>query len=119
MNIANLIFDILIFIIASLPLYFAVKLLGGKTSLLKTVLVNFIAGIVYSFIASQLGFLGRILAFFLLIWIYHEVFRLRWLKAFFAWLIQLFIVLLFYIIMFLLAVFAGIGVLLAIVPKIG
>lgn len=119
MGLTSILVETLIFVLASLPLYFSVKFLKGKTSLIKTILVNLICGIVYSVIASKLGIPGRILAFFLLIWIYHEVFRLKWFKAFLAWLLQLVFIAFFYLLMFLMALLFGIGLILAIIPRIG
>jgi hypothetical protein len=88
---------LLAFMISSLPLYFAVKALGGKTSLLKTMLVTFLSGIIFTAIKSQFR-LGLIIAFFVLIWIYHEVFRLKWFKAFIAWVLQFVFIAIFYVI---------------------
>ncbi|MCA9478660.1 MAG: hypothetical protein KC535_05930 [Nanoarchaeota archaeon] len=76
------------FIIASLPLHIAVKLLGGKSSIIKAILVNVISGIVVGAIYAFLPF-ASIIAFIALIWLYHEIFRLRWFKAFLAWIIQI------------------------------
>jgi hypothetical protein len=94
--------DILItligFIISSLPLYFSAKLMGSKTSFVKTLFVAFITGIIISAIQIKFKVFGSIIAFFILIWIYHEVFRLKWLKAFFAWALQFIFVAMFYLI---------------------
>jgi hypothetical protein len=86
---------ILAFTISALPLYLAVRMLGGRTSLLKAILITLVSGIVISLMQSIFTTYGSIIAFLVLIWIYHEVFRLRWLKAVLAWLLQLAIVVLF------------------------
>ncbi len=86
---------LLAFILSSLPLYFAVKFLGGKTSLLKTMLVTFLTGLIVAAVKSQFR-LGWLIAFFILIWIYHEVFRLKWLKAVIAWVLQFVFIAIFY-----------------------
>ncbi|MFH1591062.1 MAG: hypothetical protein ABIC95_03970 [archaeon] len=91
--------DIIIFVGSAIPLYLAANFLGGKASLLKTLLVAFVTGIIVGFIRSQFQFFGGIIAFFLLIWIYHEMFRITWLKSFFVWLLQFLIVLMFYLIL--------------------
>ncbi|MBD3203869.1 hypothetical protein GF327_06220 [Candidatus Woesearchaeota archaeon] len=109
MNIVSFVIRIIIFVISSLPLYFAVKILKGKTSLLKTVIVNFISGIVISAVYSRFRFFGGLLSFFLLIWIYREVFRLKWYKAFFAWLLQGIIVAVFYTLLLLFGLLFGLS----------
>ena len=99
------------FILSALPLYFAVKFLGGKTSLLKTMLVVILGGIVVTAIRSYFKILGGLIAFIVLIWIYREMFRLKWIKAFLAWLLQFVFLAIFYIIAFLLALLFGLGAL--------
>ena len=112
MPIWGLIAVILGFIFSAIPLYLAIKFLGGKTSFLKTLFVSFIAGIIIGAIRSQFQVFGGLLAFFVLIWIYHEAFRLRWLKAVAAWLLQGLFVLLFYIIViFIIAATIGLSAL--------
>ncbi len=74
----------IIFFISSLPLYWCVKLLGGKTTLLKTAFIFVVSGIIIA--AIQVAFRwGGLIAFLVLIWIYHESFRLKWWKAFILW----------------------------------
>jgi hypothetical protein len=110
MNLILFVFRILIFVVSSLPLHFAVKILKGKTDLIKTVLVNLITGIIISYIYSQFRIFGGLIAFFLLIWIYHEIFRLKWYKAMIVWLVQLIILVVFYFLMFLLSVLLGLTI---------
>ena len=80
---------VVIFLISALPLYFAVKLLNGKTTLFKTAVITFISGIIVSVVNFFFKTWGALIAFVLLIWIYHDVFRLKWHKAFLAWVLQL------------------------------
>lgn len=106
----NAIITVIVFILSGLPLYFAVKFLGGKGSLLKVLFVSLITGIIISAIKETFQW-GWLLAFFILIWIYHEAFRLKWWKASIVWLIQLgfFLLLSFLATLFVLAV-AGISI---------
>ena len=100
------IFTILVvLIISALPLHIAVKLLGGKTYLIKTILVMFISSVIIVLIALILPF-GGIIAFIVLIWMYREMFRLKWHKALFAWILQL----LFVAILFIILSIIGVGV---------
>jgi len=101
---------VLIFIVSSLPLYFAVKFLRGKTTLLKTVLINLLTGVVVYAINETFLRYGTLIAFVALIWIYHEMFRLKWLKAFIAWVLEIIFVAIFSLVAFLLFFFvAGIS----------
>jgi len=94
----------LIFVISSLPLYFAIKALGGKTSFLKAILITIVSGIIVSAIEFRFQVWGGLIAFLILVVIYREAFRLKWWKAFFVWFLQLVFIVLFY----LLLIFLGI-----------
>lgn len=106
---------ILIVILSALPLYLAVNLLGGRTSILKAFFIMIIAGIAYIIIGAILGallpgfgILVTILAWLVLIGIYKETFGLGWGSAILAWILQLvFIVILAFLIGIL---FAAIGI---------
>ncbi|MFH1126684.1 MAG: hypothetical protein ABIG84_04335 [archaeon] len=73
---------VLIILISALPLYFAVKLLGGEATIFKVLMVNLIAAIVGA--VFKLPLIG----FLLLLFIYKEVFKLSWFGAFAAWILQ-------------------------------
>lgn len=103
---------IALFILSSVPLYLAVKILGGKTSILKTAFIAFIAGIVVLVIQAIFRVWGALIAFIALIWIFHEAFRLKWWKAFLVWILYLVIVAAFYFILALFGIIlAGISLL--------
>lgn len=85
----NIIFILIVIIISALPLYFAVDLLGGRVSIGKAFIVMVIVAILYSIITFFMPHYGAIVAFIVLIWVYREMFRLKWLKALLAWLIQM------------------------------
>ncbi len=82
----------LIVLLSAVPLYIAVRLLGSRVSFLKVILVNAIVAIITSYLSARKGIFAGFLAFILTIFIYREMFRLKWLKAFFAWLLQLIII---------------------------
>jgi hypothetical protein len=84
----NLIAFIILFFILlvfSLPLHFFVKILGGKTTVLKTLVTLILAGIVVTAIHIFFTRWAGIIAFIAVLWLYREIFRLKWLKAFFVW----------------------------------
>lgn len=96
---------VLVFVVSALPLHLAVKLFGGRTNIVKTLVVMFVSGLVVSFIAIILPF-GSFIALLVLIWIYREFFRLMWIKAFLVWIFQMIFIFLFTM----LFAFVGLGV---------
>jgi len=110
-NIFELFGMFLAFLISSLPLYFSVKMLKGKTTVLKTMVVSFVAGILSIILKQFFGFIGGFMGFILMIWLYHEVFRLKWFKSFLAWLLQfVFIALMYIIFLIIIALFIGVSI---------
>ena len=100
----------LVFVISALPLYFALHFFRSKVSLLMVLLVTFVAGLVVSFIQFYFEIWGFLIAFVVLIWIYREMFRLKWINAFLVWLLQLvFVIILQIIFVVLLALVFGIS----------
>lgn len=97
--IMELLLEILFFILSAVPLNLAVKFMGGRSSLLKTAVVSALAGLASNLIRLYTGsFLGGILAFIVLLGIYHVMFRMGWLRTFLAWLLQFVFLFIFYVI---------------------
>jgi hypothetical protein len=105
MDIVAILVLILIFLVAALPLHFAVRLLGGRTTWLKSAGVNLLVGIITSLVHEFFPLLGFIIGFVLMLIIYRLLFRLRWWKTIVVWLLQAVFVALFV----LLATLLGIG----------
>lgn len=102
---------LVVMIISALPLYFAVKFLGGKTTILRTLFVMFITGIIVSAVRYRFRIWGSIIAFLLMIWIYREIFRLKWWKAFVAWVLQfVFIAIAYLLLALIIGAFIGISI---------
>jgi len=97
--IKTIIVFIIAFIIASLPLYFAVKFLGGKTSILKVIGVHFIVAVVIAFIQFFINIFAGIITFIAMLWIYKEMFQLGWIRSLLAWLLSIIIAVILVIIM--------------------
>lgn len=70
-----------ILLITTLPLYFAVRFLGGEASIFKVIAANIVVGVIYFFVPS-------LFAFVLLLFVYKMMFDLSWFGAFCAWIIQ-------------------------------
>lgn len=97
---------ILLFLIIALPLHLSVRVMGGRTTILKSFLVVVLTGVLSSLIYANFKY-GGVIAFLLLIWIYREMFRLKWLKAILVWLIEIILIGIFTVIFAVL----GIGIL--------
>ncbi len=71
-------------------------------SLLKTFLVMLIIAIISAVLKSFLPSLGTLIAWIVLIWIFHEIFRLKYYKAIIVWILWIFFV---FILTFILSLF--------------
>lgn len=80
-----LLVTVLLFIVASFPLYLIVKLIGGKTSILHTAAVAFISGMLIIMVESAVPFWGGIVSFILLLWVFKAFFHIGWWRAFLVW----------------------------------
>jgi len=79
---------ILALIISALPLYFAVKLVGGEAGIVKIILISLLLSFA-SFGAAR--FIGIFAGLFMLIAtlvVYKLAFKVSLLKAFIAWILQ-------------------------------
>jgi hypothetical protein len=82
---------LVVFVLTTIPLHLAVKLLGGRTTFFKTFLVLLISGLIVVIITTFFPW-GGIIAFIILIWIYSEMFHIGMLRAFFVWITQAIII---------------------------
>ena len=86
------------FAISALPLHLAVKILNGKTNIIKTILTMVLAGFIVAIVRSVVGIFGGLVAFIVLIWVYRISFQVGWVRAILIWLLQfVFLALLFMI----------------------
>lgn len=98
---------ILIFIITSLPLYFATKMLRGRTTLLRAIATNVLAGLAVIFCHLIFPVIGGIIGFIAILILYRFSFRVGFIRAIIIWLIEVILVGLFT----LLGILLGIGAL--------
>ncbi len=83
-----LLIPLAVFLLSALPLYFSVKVMGGKTGLLKIIIVNIIVALVAFAIKMQFDTWGGVIAFILMILIYKYMFKIGWIRAILVWLLQ-------------------------------
>lgn len=89
----------LVILFSSLPLYLAVKFLGGKASILNVFLVNLGAAILIPFVKQSIGTWGGIISFIFLLFIYKNMFSIGWVRSFLVWILQFVIIALIIIIL--------------------
>jgi hypothetical protein len=81
-----------IIVISSIPLYLAVKLMGGRGGIIRVIIVNVLVGLLVSWLGSTINIFVAAATFILMLFIYKVMFKLSWLKAFFAWILQFIII---------------------------
>jgi len=93
-----------VLVISAVPLYVAVKLIGGKTTLLKVILVNIIIWIIALVLRTRFGILAGLLTFVAMLFIYSAMFKFGLFRAFIAWFLQGVVIIIFVLVL------AGIGI---------
>ncbi len=78
----------LIFLLGIFPLYFIVKLLGGRVSVMKALVIKVAAVIITVLLSIAFGVIGPIVVAFVLIILYMAAFRMGVIRAFLAWLLE-------------------------------
>lgn len=78
----------LIFILGVFPLYIIVKLLGGRVSLIKALVIKVAAVIITLLLSIAFGWVGPLLVAICLIILYMTAFRIGIIRAFIAWLLE-------------------------------
>jgi hypothetical protein len=87
----------LILIASAIPLNLAVKMLGGKSSILKVIAANVIVGLIAIYLQANVGWYAGLLTFILMLFVYKILFAIGWLRALVAWLLQFLIIVIFII----------------------
>ncbi len=102
---------LLLIILSSLPLYISVNLLGGEATILRVFLTNTIVAILIAMLIDKLGW-GAIFLVVVTILAYKFIFKLSFVKAIFAWVLQYIVVGVLIFITIMTLSFLGIGLLL-------
>ncbi len=84
----NIVLYFIVLLVSSLPLYLAVKMMGGDAYLIETMIINVLAGgmpaIVALFVSNWIG----VISFAIIIVVYTFFFRLTVMQAILTWFIQ-------------------------------
>jgi len=85
---ANMLIILIVLILSALPLYFAVKLVGGETGLIKIIAISLLLSLASAAATHFIGIYAGILMLAFTLFIYKLAFKISLLKAFIAWLMQ-------------------------------
>jgi len=77
-----------LFILTVFPLYIIVKLLGGKVSLMKALVIKVAAVVITLLLSMAFGLVGPLLVAVCLIILYMAAFRMGVIRASIAWLLE-------------------------------
>ncbi|MBW2964773.1 hypothetical protein KY363_04905 [Candidatus Woesearchaeota archaeon] len=78
----------LIFLLGAFPLYILVKLMGGRVSLIKALIIKVAAVIITLLLSIAFGVIGPIITAIFLIIFYALAFRMGLIRSFIAWLLE-------------------------------
>lgn len=98
--ISKLLYLLLTFAISAIPLNIAVKMLEGKSNWIKAIIVNMVVAVLSYIIGLKVDNFAGLLSFVILLLVYKVMFRIGWFRAVIAWLIQLGIIALFWVIVY-------------------
>lgn len=69
-------------------MYFIVKVLGGRVSILKALVIKVAAVVITVLLSMAFGLIGPIIVAFVLIILYMAAFRMGVIRSFLAWLLE-------------------------------
>lgn len=78
----------IIFLIASIPLNFSAKIMGGHSTIVKSALTNLLAGFFTGIIYFFFSRYAALIAFIATLFIYKVMFSIGWIKAFLVWVLE-------------------------------
>ncbi|MGM5482114.1 MAG: hypothetical protein ACQESF_01505 [Nanobdellota archaeon] len=105
MDVTGLLWILLIMVLSAIPLNIAVKILGGKSSIVKVIFANIIIAVLAYFIQSKVGSFVGLLSFVVMLFVYKVMFDMGWLRSFLAWLLQYVLIVLFFVLLILAGIF--------------
>lgn len=106
MDITKILLYILVVVISAIPLNIAVKMLGGRSSLIKVIFANFLIAILSYLIQHYIGFFVGFFSFIVMLFVYKKMFRMGWLRTLIAWLLQYILIAIFLVILALIGIIA-------------
>jgi hypothetical protein len=98
--ISKLLYLLLTFAVSAIPLNIAVKMLEGKSSWVKAIIVNILVAFLSYLIGMKVASYAGLLSFIILLVVYKVMFGIGWFRALVAWLLQLGIIAFFWVIVY-------------------
>lgn len=108
----NILLYLIVLLISSLPLYLAVKIMGGDAGLIETMIVNVLAGGMPALIALFVNNWVGLISFIAIILAYTFFFKLGFVRAIITWFVQ------YVLIILALMLFGGLSIAGVALPKI-
>ncbi|MBN2458350.1 hypothetical protein JXB31_04435 [Candidatus Woesearchaeota archaeon] len=91
----SLLWIVIVWVLSAIPLNIAVKLLRGKSTLIKAILVNLVVAVLTALINGFFDAhtsIALIVGFIVLLLVYKVMFSMGWLRSFLAWILQFVII---------------------------
>lgn len=85
---ANALLVIIVLILSAIPLYLAVKFVGGEAGIVKIILMSLILSFASLGAASFIGVYAGLVMWIGTLFVYQIAFKISLLKAFIAWVLQ-------------------------------
>lgn len=85
---AHILLVIVTLVISALPLYFAVRLVGGEAGIVRVILISLILSFASIGAASFIGIFAGLFMLIATLFVYKIAFKVSILRAFIAWLLQ-------------------------------
>lgn len=102
---AHTLLVIIALIISALPLYFAVKLVGGEAGIVKIILISLLLSFASVGATRFIGIFAGIFMLVATLFIYKLAFKISFLRAFIAWVLQyVFVLIAIIVVLFLLGI---------------
>lgn len=102
---AHTLLVLFVLVLSALPLYFAVKLIGGEAGIVRIILMSLILSFASFGAANFIGVFAGVFMMFATLFVYTVAFRISFLKAFIAWILQyVFVFIAIMVVLFLLGI---------------
>ncbi|MBW2974964.1 hypothetical protein KY366_04570 [Candidatus Woesearchaeota archaeon] len=85
---ANILLVIAALIISALPLYFAVKLVGGETGIVRIILISLMLSFASVVAAQLIDIFAGLFMLFATLFVYKIAFKISFFRAVIAWILQ-------------------------------
>ncbi len=102
---ANVLLSIIVLVLSAIPLYLAVKFVGGQAGIVKIILLSLLLSLSSAAAYYYIGMFAGLFMFIATMFVYKLAFQISLLKAFIAWVLQyVFVVIALFAVIFILGI---------------